>query len=122
MENKYFELGNIIRYITIGALNKKKEMKYSDVYFIIYKNSRGTLPIKQIFENIIRYHKKEYDYNIYSNNNDKQLILDYLENLKEKFTEEELNLHPDYTAKDGHKHLSQKDDEMFVRGLLSPTN
>lgn len=113
-ENKYFKLGNIIRYVMNGSVENRATLKFGDVYFIIYKNKQGTLPINEIFDNLIHYHKRMYQCD------DKQLILDYLENLKTEFTEEELKLYPDYTAKDGKKHLSQKDDEMFMRGILSP--
>lgn len=115
-ENKYFQLGNIIRCIARGSITpsgKGIDQSFGDVNYIIYKNSRGTLPINQIFKNLIEYHKRMY------RKSNKQSILNYLENLKAEFTEEELNLHPDYTAKDGYKHLNQQDDEMFIRGMLS---
>lgn len=116
VNNKYFQLGNIIRCIAKGSLTTSKQgiaQSFGEVNYIIYKNSKGTLPISKIFDNLIHYHNRMYTYG------NKEIVFKFLNYLKTKFTEEELNLHPDYTAKDGHKHLNQQDDEMFIRGMLS---
>ncbi len=112
-ENKYFQLGNMVRIVVQGSTTSLEQNNYGKVNYIIYKNSKGTLPIYKIFDNLIHYQKRMYT------RSNKKRILEFLEYLKTKFTEEELNLYPDYTVKDGYKHLNQEDDEMFIRGMLS---
>lgn len=112
-ENKYFQLGNMVRIVVEGSSASSRQNSYGKVNYIIYKNSNGNLPICKIFDNLIHYQRRMY------RRSNKKRILDFLNYLKTKFTEEELNLYPDYTAKDGRKHLKQKDDEMFTRGMLT---
>lgn len=114
-ENKYFQLGNMIRCVIQGS-EQSGIQSYGQVNYIIYKRTQGTLPISQIFDNLIHHHKRTYK------RSNKEKVLKFLEHLKTKFTEEELGLYPDYTIKDGNDHLSQKNDEMFTRGMLSNTN